>query len=54
MNRSSEATIPAGNRYRSMMAIARRQSDPELDALTTGHRVACYHPLSPPKANSHD
>lgn len=33
MNRSSEATIPAGNRYRSMMAIARRQSDPELERL---------------------
>ncbi|HET8905244.1 MAG TPA: oligopeptide/dipeptide ABC transporter ATP-binding protein [Saccharospirillum sp.] len=31
-----------------------RQSDPELDALTTGHRVACYHPLSPPDANNHD
>lgn len=31
-----------------------RQSDPELDALATGHRVACYHPLFPPDAINHD
>lgn len=48
---------PAGCAFAARCPVATaecRQSDPELDALATGHRVACYHPLSPPDATTND
>ena len=48
---------PAGCAFAARCPVATAeclQADPELEALATSHRVACYHPLSPPDANNHD